>query len=110
VAREDGAPENGAAMYDGLVLVGEFLGVQEARTYTRKDGKPGTEYAKIGLKTRGGVYEVAIGSDDDLAAFRRENALVKGDRVSIEVDALPPWGARGDSRIVRRGLMTREWL
>ena len=64
MAREDGAPENGAAVYDGLVLVGEFLGVQEARTYTRKDGKPGTEYAKIGLKTRGGVYEVAIGSDD----------------------------------------------
>ena len=96
--------------FDGLVLVGEYLGVQEARKYTRKDGKDGLEPAKVGIKTRGGVYEVSVGDDDALSAFRRDNALVKGDRVSIEVDALPPWGARGDVRVVRRGLLTREWL
>lgn len=79
----------------GIFIRGEYLGIEESRTWTPRDepGATRTVRPKLGLRVNG--EEVAIVAKDEPAIAQTRAGWVKGDLVEVAVEPLPPFGARG---------------
>jgi hypothetical protein len=92
---------------EGLFLRGTYLGVQESRTWKpRGEDREVTIRPKLGVSVNG--EELEIGCTDDAQMQQVRKGLVKGDRIELEVEALPPFGSRGAVTYTLPGVISRE--
>lgn len=86
------APES--AMAGGIYVVGEFLGVERARTFTRREsGEVVNVRPRVGVQVNG--EEVGIACSDDTILDALTRGWKHGDLVRVLVEVRPPFGSRG---------------
>jgi len=87
----------------GLFIRGTFKGTQQARSFDRADGTKVNVKPKIGLDVDGTEYEVKCADDEQMR--RVVGSSAKGSTLTLEVVALPPFGARGDVAFTLPGVI-----
>ena len=95
----------------GLFIRGTYLGSQGSRSFNRAGtGEEVQVKPKIGLNVDG--VEMAVKAKDDRHLDETVRGFVKGDTVTVRVEARPPFGARGDVDFVLPGVIAErreEW-
>lgn len=88
----------------GIYIRGEYLGVQEARSFTRTGTTEEVKVRpKVGISVDG--EELAVAAKDDEHLARTVRGWVKGDTVDLRVEARPPFGSRGSVSYVLPGVI-----
>lgn len=86
----------------GIWLVGEYLGVEHARTYTdRQTQEVRNVRPRLGLSVGG--EEVAVVCADESQLTNLARGLVKGQPARVRVEVRPPFGARGAVQFLAPG-------
>lgn len=81
-------------MAEGFYLVGTFLGVERARSFTRKEnGETVNVRPRLGVMVNDEEVEVAVKDDAQLEEVAK--GLAKGQPIRLVVEVRPPFGARG---------------
>jgi len=88
----------------GMFIRGTFLGTQPSRTFTRAGTTEDVNVKpKIGLEVNGET--VAVKAKDDQHMTSVSSGWTKGQTVTVEVEARPPYGARGEVDFVLPGVI-----
>jgi archaellin len=91
---------------EGIFLAGIYLGVEEGRTWTPTgESRTVTVKPQIGVSVNG--EEVAVSCKDDAQMGEARRGWVKGDRIELEVEVLPPYGSKGVVKFSLPGAIER---